>query len=225
MGPGYHPKYSRSGRMVAYGCGTDVDDSCRPHVGIRIRRADGRGRPRRITRGRHDNHPDWSPGGHRIVFTRYPELPTLLNPELWIYHRGHSRRLTEGERPAWSLKGEIAFVRDFNEIYVIRPDGSNLRRITRGFDPEWSPQGDKLVYEGRDGAIYTIRRDGQRKRRLTSSGHGPDFSPDGTKVVFSGGAEEQIVVMRSNGTRPRVLFQAAGDIVATEPDWQSLARR
>ena len=56
------------------------------------------------------------------------------------------------------------------------------------------------------------------------SDHSPDFSPDGKQVVFSGGLTDEIVVMRSDGSRRRVIFQAAGDFVADNPDWQSLPR-
>jgi dipeptidyl aminopeptidase/acylaminoacyl peptidase len=169
LGRGYHPKYSWSGRMVAYGCGSDEVDQCRRGVGIRIRRADGRGRPRALTRDNWDNYPDWSPGGHRVVFSRYRSR-SLLEPELWIYHRGHSRRLTQGEEPAWSIKGEIAFVRprttggEPSDLYVIRPDGSHLRHLGGGFDPEWSPDGRELVYASNGcgySCLYTIRRDGR----------------------------------------------------------------
>jgi Tol biopolymer transport system component len=221
--------------MVAYGCGSDEDASCRRRVGIRIRRADGRGRPRALTRDNWDNYPDWSPGGHRIVFSRYRSR-SLLEPELWIYHRGHSRRLTQGEQPAWSIKGEIAFTRprttggEPSDLYVIRPDGSHLRRLGGGFDPEWSPDGRELVYASNGcgySCLYTIRPDGRGKHRVGKGipGEQPDFSPDGRRLVFSGGQSDQIVVMRRSGRRRRVVFQAAGDFVADNPDWQSLPRR
>lgn len=231
LGSGYHPRYSRSGRMIAYGCGTDAQDNCRRGVGIRIRRADRRGRVRAITRNNFDDHPDWSPGGRSIVFTRYPG-GSLRDPELWINSRGRSRRLTEGEEPAWSVTGEIAFMRDGTvpgepwDLYVIRPNGSGLRRLAPGFDPEWSPSGRRLIYSSNGcgySCLYTIRRDGRAPRRLSgTSAFEPDFSPDGRWVVFSPGLQDQVVVMRTNGRGRQVLFQAAGDFVATSPDWQSL---
>jgi Tol biopolymer transport system component len=228
LGGGFNPRYSPSGRMVAYGCGTEYQASCRRGVGIRIRRADGAGRPRAITRNKWDDHPDWSPGGKRIVFTRYPG-GRLTAPQLRIYQRGHSRPLTRGSKPAWSVKGEIAFEQSFGRIYVIRPDGTGLRRITAGFDPEWSPDGRKLIYgTNRCGfeCLYTIGRDRRGMRRLGGgsgiSGGEPAFSPDGSQVAFTAGIPDRIVVMRSNGRTRQTVFQAADDYAAGEPDWQPL---
>ena len=235
LGPGYHPRYSPSGRLIAYGCGPDVEARCRRGIGVRLRRANGRGRSRRLTRDNWDNFPDWSPDGKSIVFTRYPDR-SLTHPELWIYTRGHSRRLTQGEQPAWSTRGEIAFVRSGDvhnepwDLYAIRPDGTQLRRLAPGFDPEWSPDGRELVYASNGcgySCLFTIRRDGSHERRLGRgiAGLEPDFSPNGKQIVFSGGESAQIVVMRRTGRRRRVVFRAAGDFVAADPDWQSLPRR
>ncbi len=232
LGSGYHPTYSRYGGMVAYGCGTDVQDSCRPGAGVRIKRADGRGRSRRLTTDRFDNWPDWSPSSKSIVFTRYPG-GALTAAELWIYRGGRSRRLTPGEDAAWSVRGEIVFeYTDFGSdgptgIYVIRPDGSGLRRVADGFQPEWSPRGHKIIYSTNAcgySCLYAVGRDGRGRRRLSRvNGFHPDYSPDGKRVVFS--THDEIVVMQANGRRRRVLFQGAQDTVVDSPDWQSLARR
>lgn len=235
LGPGYHPRHSRSGRMIAYGCGSDEAGQCPQGVGIRIKRADGRGRARPLTRNNWDNYPDWSADGHSVVFARYPTR-SLLEPELWIYHRGHSRRLTQGEEPSWSIDGEIAFTRprttggEPSDLYVIRPDGTNLRSLGGGFGPEWSPDGREIVYASNGcgySCLYTIRPDGSRKRRVGRGipGEEPDFSPDGRRIVYSGGQSDRIVIVGRNGRRPRVVFQAAGDLIADDPDWQSLPRR
>lgn len=220
---GFDPAYSPNGRMLAYGCGTEYSTSCRPRVGIRIRRVDGRGRWRSLTHNRTDDQPAWSPDGRSVVFTRYPG-GDLLRPELWIYHGGGSRRLTEGSSPAWSVRGEIAFVRGGFEIYVIRPDGTDLRHLADGLDPEWSPDGRRVVYDANPG-LYTIGREGRRRRRLAPHGLLPDFSPDGRWVVFTAGAHDRIVTMRRNGRDRRVIFQSEGDLIAASPDWQPLPRR
>lgn len=80
------------------------------------------------------------------------------------------------------------------DIYIAKPDGSNLRKMTDtdGYDAEAtvSPVGDKIVFtstrEG-DPEIYTMNLDGSNQTRLTyQKGYdgGPYFSLDGTKIVF-----------------------------------------
>jgi Tol biopolymer transport system component len=194
--------------MLAFGCGTEYSTNCRPQVGMRVRRADGRGRIRVLTHNRTDDHPAWSPDGESVVFTRYPG-GGLLRPELWIYNARRSRLLTEGASPAWSVNGEIAFVRGGSSVYVIRPDGTGLRQVTEGLDPEWSPDGRRLIYNANPG-LYTIGRLDGRKRRLAGFGILPDFSPDGRGVVFTAGAHDRIVTIRRNRSDRRVVFRSEG---------------
>lgn len=80
------------------------------------------------------------------------------------------------------------------DIYIAKPDGSGLRKMTttNGYDAEAtvSPVGDKIVFTStRDGdpEIYTMNLDGTNQTRLThQKGYdgGPFFSLDGTKIVF-----------------------------------------
>ena len=83
---------------------------------------------------------------------------------------------------------------DDYDIYTSRPDGSDLRRLTRtpGYDAEGtlSPDGRTIVFtsmRGGDLDIYTMRTDGSHVRRLTNQlGYdgGPFFSHDGKLIVY-----------------------------------------
>jgi Tol biopolymer transport system component len=95
------------------------------------------------------------------------------------------------------LKGVIVFQssRDGNfEIYAMRSDGTDQRRLTSSpsndITPRWSPDGRTIVFASdRDGnwEIYTMSSDGANQRRLTS-GQGantaPSWSTDGAKIIF-----------------------------------------
>jgi Tol biopolymer transport system component len=95
------------------------------------------------------------------------------------------------------LDGVIAFQsgRDGNfEIYTMRSDGTDQRRLTSSpsndIAPRWSPDGRSIAFASdRDGnwEIYTMHADGSEQRRLTS-GQGantaPSWSPDGAKILF-----------------------------------------
>lgn len=88
---------------------------------------------------------------------------------------------------AWSPKGDqIAFVSNESgdeEIYVVNPDGQNLRRLTNSlrFDkhPTWSPDGSLIVfYSTRTGKnqLWVMNADGSNQRPLKES-DASEFNP------------------------------------------------
>lgn len=95
------------------------------------------------------------------------------------------------------LEGEIVFD-DFEDLYVMRADGTDVRAVTRRpgpeFDGAWSPDGRWIVYRdsrrgiNQDDEIYVTRSDGSGTRNLSrnpANDWGPDWSSDGTTIVFN----------------------------------------
>jgi dipeptidyl aminopeptidase/acylaminoacyl peptidase len=190
--------------------------------GLRVQRADGRGREHTLTRGS-DFDPDWSPNGQRVVFSRLYEGDDYRQ-ELRIKEGTGSRPLTDGSDPAWSAKGKIAFVHSDGGIYVIRPDGSGLRRVVeQGAEPDWSPDGRLIVYTRRAG-IWVVRAGGGGARRL-HGGSSPSFSPNGRQIVYIGG-RGRLQIMGAGGKHSmRVPGLRNVDYVEETlmlPDWQPL---
>jgi len=85
-------------------------------------------------------------------------------------------------------------------LYVTGVDGSARRNLLAGSgqivearDPEWSPDGTRLVFVGFDTAtqwdLWTVRADGTGLTRLTRCGcaweNRPQWSPDGTRILWS----------------------------------------
>jgi Tol biopolymer transport system component len=68
-------------------------------------------------------------------------------------------------------------------------DGSNLKRVSFGLDPQWNHAGTKiaLARQGPVPGIFTINADGSNEQLLyqTSEPRSPDWSPDDSHVVFS----------------------------------------
>ncbi len=121
---------------------------------------------------------DWSPDGQRILYTRGREL-WILNLESQedapLLHDGE---IVEGRDARWSPAGEpIAFSSEGN-IYSVRSDGTELRRLTNHDDsrsawhPRWVLGGAHLVYSLIDEA-------GKETRIMT-----PDGSRDGRVPVI-----------------------------------------
>jgi TolB protein len=99
------------------------------------------------------------------------------------------------EGPALSHDGtHVAFVRR-GDIYVMRADGSQVRRLTYSSAiegaPAWSFDDRMLAYSrygSRHFAIWKMRPDGGGKTRLTPPGLAdvPAWSPVGSRIAYAG---------------------------------------
>lgn len=81
------------------------------------------------------------------------------------------------------------------QIYVMKPDGSELRQLTTmgapNVTPMWSPDGTRIAFASeRDGnsEIYVMKADGSDQKRLTNhpgdDAH-PHWSPDSSRILFN----------------------------------------
>ncbi len=128
--------------------------------------------------------------------------PTLGRPEDWIAF-------------ASDRDGDL-------EIYTMKVDGSNLRKLTNNSDdegPSWSPDGSRMVFHSfRDGyqQIYVMNSDGSGQTHLLSSEYRDQWafwSPDGREIAFARGAghnadgwyRTEVFVMNSDGTNVKRL--------------------
>jgi TolB protein len=126
---------------------------------------------KQLTHGHHDSGwPVWSPNGKRLAFDSNRTDHTPNNSN------------------------------DVNDVFVMRPDGSGVRKLTRSKgvsgDAAWSPNGRLIAFDSSDGsrngrsAIYVMNENGHAVRRVTKpaghlSDYEPRFSPDGTHLVFA----------------------------------------
>jgi TolB protein len=245
------PRWSPEGKRIVYAAG-------RASGQLYVMRADGT-RARRVTHDRWDyNYPAWSPTGRRIAF--YRERGNGSGYGIWAMNVNGTdpRRLTDipsDTSPTWSPDGSmIAFQRFVAGIgiavWLMDADGGNQRQLTmphttssreqNDWRPDWSPNGDWIVFErqfyerecdpndcARTSDIFVTRSDGTSLRRLTKSGNNrePRWSPDGRRIVFaSTRARKQrdfgdIYVMNANGTGQTRLTK--GFFSSDQPDWQS----
>jgi Tol biopolymer transport system component len=89
------------------------------------------------------------------------------------------------DRPVWSSRGALAWVRD-RKVYVSAADGARERLVTAGIDPDWSPNGRRLVLVRPPGPLriaggfQVVGPSGRGLRRVRSPiGAHPVWSPDG----------------------------------------------
>lgn len=105
------------------------------------------------------------------------------------------------------------------EITVIASPNSKPKRLVKGLNPVWSPDGDKIVYCVRDGPgfgqIQVINADGSGHIQLTKLRGGAcptDWSPDGEKIAFTayGAKTPSILVMSKNGENLKEIGDGYG---------------
>jgi Tol biopolymer transport system component len=170
--------------------------------------------------------PSWSPDGHRIAFDVIGGSGIyFINPD----GSGFSGPVvpTGAWQSDWSpLGGEIAFY-ESGSIYVMNVDGTNVRLVTQGSGPKWSPDGTRIAYTltvGGQQDIYTISSDGVGTPvNVTNSGlsRTPAWSPDGTQIAYAkedalGNTDIWVINADGSGVPVNVTNTAADE---NQVDW------
>ncbi len=187
------PQWSSDGEWIVFGAGGYFGARRTRPGRVMVVRPDGSD-PRAVTHGSlNAGFPSFSPDGGEVVYRVWGDTAEGLR--IVDLADGTVRTLTTGydNFPAWSPRGDlIVFSRladgDF-DIFSIRPDGTDLRRLTTtpGGDshPAWSPDGEHILFSSsrhgfKDeapmhdipqpyGELFIMRADGSDQRALTDN--------------------------------------------------------
>lgn len=116
------------------------------------------------------------------------------------------------EAARWSHDGKrvvFAAVNDNARVYdcfVVNADGSGLRKLGTGRNPDWSPDDKQIAFDlpGAQGSqVYVQNLDGEGSERV-AQGNCPRWSPDGSQLAFADG--NMLYVMDLASGEQRALF-------------------
>ena len=183
--------------------------------------------------------PAWSPDGSQIVASLinrdesddlYTELYTASAAD-----GSGTHHIADGQSPVWRPDGSlIAFNAHFahGEIHVVHPDGTGEGSILEpdAFDPDYSPDGSKIVYSalpegGSTQEIYVHGGSGTSPARLTNNTDDdadPVWSPDGTKIAFRSNREGDSAIYTMNADGSNQTRITNDPDYQEEPSWQPL---
>jgi Tol biopolymer transport system component len=209
------PSWSPSGRRIVYARATEAG-----HYRTVTVRPDGTDL-RTVYDGRSVT-PSWSPHEHRIAFGKGHRILVVsasgkrLHTLLRLGDRGAAYDLD------WSTRGQLVF-RAGGRLYTVEHDGTELHRIanraTLARDPEWSPDGERLVFV-RAGVICTMSADGSDMTSLDVTGWSPTWSPDNRLIAYVNADDGAIHTVSPDGTGDVVLGRPVTRGIISSLDWR-----
>jgi len=157
--------------------------------------------------------PVWSPDGSQLAYVSFEQKKPIVYVHSLRDGRRHVAANFKGSNsaPAWSPDGSTLAVSlsraGGSQLFLVNPDGSNVRRLTRSnaidTEPRFSPDGRYLYFTSDRGGspqIYRMPATGGAAERVTFDGDynvSPRISPDGRRLAF---------IHRSNGRYQAALL-------------------
>lgn len=184
-----------------------------------------------VTRLHEGKEPSWSPDGTRIAFGCDRGICTMNADGSDVRQLTDPMEPAFDEDPDWGPNGSIAYTRNYSDgrrgrdIFVVREDGSEPRRLTNDSSddsqPSWSPDGSRLaVIRGMGSSLnappggyqlWTISvRDAASLQLTDDRDHAarPDWSPNGETILFDRGSA--LWTIPAGGGEPRKLPVVSG---------------
>jgi TolB protein len=191
----------------------------------------GTGNRRVLTRSprfvQNDGAPAFSPSGRRIAYEHFGGNPSRMHIDVIGVDGRGKRQLTKRHDsfdPAFSPNGRRIAFDSFRHrksfVFVMRRDGSDVRKLVKGSSPAFSARGLIAFEAGRE--IVAMRLNGSH-RRTVARGSFPSFAPDGKRVLFvnrDANDVDQLFVARIDGShRRQITSNSSSNLLLADPSF------
>jgi len=186
--------------------------------------------------------PKFSPDGKQIAYCASIENDHHIY-KMDVDGTNNQLIISNGASPKWSPQGnKIAYSSSGKEgssqIFVANANGTNPKQLTSSIsprkwpgwppdgnsDPQWTPDGKKIVYvshENEKAEIFIMNVDGSKQTRLTKAEYwdgSPEITPDGKYILFHSRRSEMmesgICIMKLDGSSQKVLSKVGANPIA-----------
>jgi hypothetical protein len=171
----------------------------------------------------------WSPDGTRLAYTRADAsglfiaaasggaAPSQVAIPAWV---GAPPAI--GGEVQWSPDGSLIAFGTGGGVFVVRPDGTSLRRVMAGgYGMVWSPDSRLLAVAGPAGPAFgdvsVVHVHGSALRRIArcpctlrgAAGQSLAWSPDGSRIAYISGRGNSMSTIRPDGSGATVVAPRA----------------
>lgn len=182
---------------------------------------------------------DVSADGKQIAYFAWPS-DAGEKTGIWIMDAdftGNRLVVPGGAYPSFSPGGDRLVVNGGDDLYMLKTDGTNIRALTNGEYPAWSPVNNQIVHRacvGGSCGLWIIDADSQyadtRSHITTGASDGqPAWSPDGKRIAYiskEDGNFEIYVVGADGSNKVRLTSNPASDgLPVWSPDGKWIAFR
>ena len=168
-----------------------------------------------------DDNPMGGADWYEVIASYSDDFSCELNIRAYIDGRSHL--LIQGSNVWWHHYDNAAPGRHYegSAVWTINVDGTNATKIVESSDcgePQWSPDGTKIAFEGMDGNIWVVDADGGNLSIVTSS-----IIVGGNLVKYDG-TNWTVYDMADSGLQSGYVSYLAIDIdgnvwIGASPDW------